>query len=67
MVQNSNWTRIPEINRTFTHLWEYRNHSEFLFKSTDYKAMVECAKGHTIAEGQGKCAQGHPPLAATNG
>ena len=27
--------------------------------------MVECAEGHTIAEGQDKCAQGHPPLAAT--
>ena len=27
--------------------------------------MVECAEGHTIAEGQDKCAQGPPPPAAT--
>ena len=27
--------------------------------------MVKCAEGHTIAEGQDKCAQGHHPLAAT--
>ena len=56
---------IPEINGTFTHFWEYRNHFEFFFKFMDYKAMVECAEGHTIPEGQDKCAQGHPPLAVT--